>query len=273
VHTSDGGKTWVQQKSGVRYTLTSVVFVDAQTGWVVGDVGTILHTTDGGTTWEKQESPVNFFLMGACFISPQKGWIVTERTHILSTEDGGKTWKVAFKDQDYILKAISFCDPLHGWAVGEYGYTYYTKDGGATWEKQCGFCTVSPETGELIGGQYLFDVAAFDPKTAWAAGIDGYVTRTVDGGATWEAVKTGAPMTQLFCLASDRKETIMIGGKGVFLSTHDGGRAWKVPDFTPPVDYGWLYGIAQRGSKGFVAVGWRGAIYLSSSQGWHRVGY
>jgi photosystem II stability/assembly factor-like uncharacterized protein len=211
----------------------------------------------------------------ACFISPEKGWIVTERTHILSTDNGGKTWKIAFKDKDYILKSISFCDQLHGWAVGEYGYTYYTKDGGMTWEKQCGFCTVSAETGELIGGQYLFEVVAFDPKTAWAAGIDGYVTRTMDGGVTWEPVKTGAPVTQLFCLGSDRKETIMIGGKGAFLSSHDGGRSWKTPEFSPPIDYGWLYGIAQRGSSGFAAVGRQGWIYLSEGKTatWKRIRY
>ena len=31
-------------------------FVDDQTGWVVGEEGTILATRDGGTTWTRQDT-------------------------------------------------------------------------------------------------------------------------------------------------------------------------------------------------------------------------
>ncbi len=45
-----------------------------------------------------------------------------------------------------------------------------------------------------------------------------------------------------------------------------------VPEIDPPVEYGWIYGIAPRGSKGFVAVGKEGWIYLGDSKGevWQR---
>ena len=33
-----------------------VCFTDANSGWTVGDYGTILHTTDGGSTWNPQTS-------------------------------------------------------------------------------------------------------------------------------------------------------------------------------------------------------------------------
>ena len=203
LNTSDGGKSWVQQNTGTQFTLSSIYFVDPQNGWTVGDQGTIIHTGDGGKTWKQQQSPVSFYLMDVHFVSPLKGWIVTERTNILFTNDGGKTWSVQFSDEDYILKGISFCDSVHGWAVGEYGYTYYTRDGGASWEKQGGFCAIDENTGYLVGGDFLYDVVAVDPQTAWAVGIDGYVIKTVDGGETWQQVDTWAPKTQLFCIASD----------------------------------------------------------------------
>jgi photosystem II stability/assembly factor-like uncharacterized protein len=60
IHTSDGGKAWIRQNSGVNLTLTSIHFVDTRNGWAVGDEGAILHTSDGGKTWEKQKSPVPF---------------------------------------------------------------------------------------------------------------------------------------------------------------------------------------------------------------------
>ena len=35
--------------------LYDVQFLDAKTGWVVGEFGKIYHTTDGGQTWSEQE--------------------------------------------------------------------------------------------------------------------------------------------------------------------------------------------------------------------------
>lgn len=51
----DNGKTWRQAKTvPTQSTLTSVVFIDANTGWAAGHDKTILTTTDGGETWTIQ---------------------------------------------------------------------------------------------------------------------------------------------------------------------------------------------------------------------------
>lgn len=278
LHTADRGKTWLRQTSGVHITLTSIFFADSQNGWAVGDGGTIIHTDDGGNTWRKQTSSVSFYLMGVCFVSPLKGWVVTEQTHILVTEDGGKNWRIQFTDGDYILKSISFCDSQHGWAVGEYGFTYHTRDGGISWENQYGHFGFSDETGEIEAGSFLFDVKAIDPQRAWAVGIDGFVIRTTDGGATWEKVHTGANSggrkRALLCVDGNREGTLMIGGKGVFLVSSDEGETWKTCEFSPPVTYGWVYGISQSGKDNFFTVGWGGAIYKNASEtSWQRVIY
>ena len=273
LNTTDGGKTWVGQDSGTDYTLTSIYFIDSRNGWAVGDKGTIIHTTDGGKTWVKQKSPIQFYLMKVYFVTSLKGWIVTEQSHILFTEDGGKNWNIQFKDQDIILKSLSFCDPLHGWAVGEYGYIYKTINGGVTWEKQSGFFKISAQTGEIEGGTFLFDVVAIDSQTAWAVGIDGYVTKTIDGGKTWKEVTPGAPTAPIFCVTSDKKKTILMGGKGFLLSSIDRGTTWQISEFRPPITYGWIYGVTFRGRSDFIAVGWEGAIYLNSSNFWYRVFY
>ena len=55
VSTGDG--TWVWQNplpQGNR--LLDTAFVNASTGWAVGESGTIIHTTDGGDTWVGQDS-------------------------------------------------------------------------------------------------------------------------------------------------------------------------------------------------------------------------
>ncbi|MBM4338252.1 MAG: hypothetical protein FJ110_01785 [Deltaproteobacteria bacterium] len=276
LHTADRGKSWVRLNTGTDLTLSSVFFVDSKNGWAVGEEGIIIHTKDGGKNWEKQKSPVRFFHMKVFFVSPLKGWIVSEQTHILHTSDGGKTWTVQFKDQDFILKSISFSDPLHGWAVGEFGYIYHTRNGGNTWERLAGEYGLSVKTGEIEGGTFLFDVKALDPQTVWAVGIDGYVIKTDNGGKTWKEVKTGAPKTQLFCIGSDRKSSLLMGGFGAFLYSSDRGRTWKTPQFTPPATYDWFYGIANRGQAGFVAVGGGGMIYINEGKNpsnWNRVAY
>jgi photosystem II stability/assembly factor-like uncharacterized protein len=273
-HTSDGGKTWEQQESNTRFTLADIYFVDPNNGWAVGNQGTIVHTSDGGKTWEKQNSPVSFYHMGVFFVTPEKGWIASEETHILYTEDGGKTWTVQFKDVEFRLKSISFSDEQHGWAVGEYGYTYYTADGGKTWEHQGGFLEFDDYTGDVKGGTFLFDVIAIDPLNAWAVGIDGLVTRTSDGGKTWQEMKTGAPNTQIFFIDFDRNSTLVIGGKGFVMISTDMGTTWQSARFTPHIEYGWIYGAASAGNSGFVTVGEDGAIYQGTVQGgWNRITY
>ena len=272
-HTSDGGKTWDKQESGVDYTLGAICFADEKHGWAVGDEGVIIHSSDGGKTWKRQECPVPYFLMGITFLSPTKGWIVTEQTHILYTEDGGKTWEVQFSDQDFILKAVSFADDLHGWTVGEYGYIYYTSDGGKNWQNQAGFFDISDLDGSIIAGTFLFDVAAVDPQTAWAAGIDSYVTVTTDGGTSWTEIKTGIPKTHLFSIAAPNPDTILIGGNGAFISSTDGGKTWSSPKFKPHIIYTWLYDITTIAPSKYITVGREGIIYIGDENSWVKMNY
>jgi photosystem II stability/assembly factor-like uncharacterized protein len=269
----DGGSTWNAQDSGTDNPLVSLCFSDTRHGWAVGAEGTIVHTDDGGRTWTRQESPVSFHHMRVFFTNPRKGWVASEHTHILTTDDGGRNWRVQFHDEDFILKSISFADALHGWAVGEFGCIYHTTDGGNRWEKQGGHYEIN-EDQELVGDPSLFDVVALDALRAWAVGIGGTVTRTSDGGKTWETVDVGVPHVQLYCVDSDRAGTLVIGGRGVCRYSVDGGQTWKKPDFDPSLEYSWISGLSHRGASLFVAGGEQGAIFLSHPiERWQRVDY
>jgi photosystem II stability/assembly factor-like uncharacterized protein len=269
----DGGKTWERQKSGTDLTLSAVCFVDERHGWAVGEEGIIIHTEDGGETWAEQKCPVPYFLLDVYFTDQQNGWIVTERTTILHTADGGTTWAVQFKDQDYFLKAVSFCDSLHGWAVGEYGFIYHTGDGGKTWEHQAGRFGWDEETGEIVGGIYLFDVIAIDPNTAWAVGIDGYVTRTSDGGQTWKRVTVDISPTHLLGITSDGKQGFLICGTGTLLVSADGGQTFSPLRGDPVITYGWLNSAMISPDGKMIAVGKEGWVYVTSDRGesWNRI--
>ena len=287
LHTSDGGKTWYRQETNTDKTLASIYFIDTRNGWCVGNSGTIIRTKDGGENWYRQKAPlVTFegtsgwfgeggtckieneplqtFLMGVHFASKELGWIVTERMLILNTTDGGEEWTVQFCGQDFIFQDVSFCDDKNGWAVGEYGFIYHTADGGKKWDKQAGMLDFSEETGDIIGGNYLFGVKAVSHSTAWAGGIDGYIVKTKDAGATWKQVK-GLPKTHLFGITVDKKDNVVICGRSTLLISSDGGKRFLIADTKPPVTYGWLFGTANRKGAGFVAVGKSQSVYLSEN--------
>jgi hypothetical protein len=46
--TTDGGLNWIEQTSGINTNLNSVCFINQNTGWAVGNNGTILRTTTSG---------------------------------------------------------------------------------------------------------------------------------------------------------------------------------------------------------------------------------
>jgi photosystem II stability/assembly factor-like uncharacterized protein len=134
-----------------------------------------------------------------------------------------------------------------------------------TWKKQAGGYRISEETGELEGGNILFKVVAVNPQTAWAVGIDGFITRTIDGGASWQTAGDHVPKVHLFglALAGDR---VVIGGTGLFLTGLTEGSAFKTAEAVPEIIYGWIYSIAPKGRAGFVAVGKGGWIYLGDEK-------
>lgn len=108
--TSDAGLSWHKQESGVRGTIVSVHFKDANIGWALvgldqGGTGTtalpvqaqVLRTTDGGSHWLAADSPVNCCQLRS---PPETNTVLITDTIPngaatgVST-DGGATWRNA----------------------------------------------------------------------------------------------------------------------------------------------------------------------------------
>ncbi|MCA9267639.1 MAG: hypothetical protein KDA41_04180, partial [Planctomycetales bacterium] len=56
LHSPDGGRHWAAHPTGQSLPLCDVHFVDAQVGYAVGSLGTILATRDGGQSWRRQRA-------------------------------------------------------------------------------------------------------------------------------------------------------------------------------------------------------------------------
>ncbi len=79
----------VLARSGV----PSVFFTDANKGFIVGNLGTILSSTDGGNTWTDVSTGTTISHSEITFADAINGWIVGSKGTILNTSDGGTTWK------------------------------------------------------------------------------------------------------------------------------------------------------------------------------------
>jgi photosystem II stability/assembly factor-like uncharacterized protein len=93
---TDRGKTWRPQSSGVTADLTAGSATSDKVCWVVGKAGTLLLTADGGKHWTLLSSPIQEDLGGvrATDASHASIWNVTNRISY-ETADGGETWQRA----------------------------------------------------------------------------------------------------------------------------------------------------------------------------------
>lgn len=108
VTTDDGGATWRRHPTSLACPLCTqdsfvadLIFLDAQRGWVLLDVGgnlrsgVLFATADGGRTWEKLSSPWSGKLR---FINRNDGWLVSSEMtgappELYATRDGGHSWR------------------------------------------------------------------------------------------------------------------------------------------------------------------------------------
>lgn len=150
LHTTDGGKSWEQQKTGTAQYLRAVQFVTEKHGWVVGMTidavselpgpSKILATSDGGKTWSIQKT-VDRSFYDLSFVDPVTGIVVGDRATILFTVTAGTKWtqildidtanpivvqappmpKQATTDVDAVraFRTVFFVDAANGWAGGE----------------------------------------------------------------------------------------------------------------------------------------------------------
>lgn len=197
--------------------LNAACFVDANTGWAVGDGGKILHTRDGGATWTPQSSPTRVDLKGVCFVDTNRGWAVGAEESILVTTNGGRQWRLQVYNpgSPLTLNAIAMLPEGFGWAAGAGGLLLSTENAGRLW--------IYEDAGTMneIRSLYLRDV-----RTAWMTG-NGVFRRTTDG-FEWTAmtVPSGASADLRSIWFVSPTQGFAVGANGTLLQTVDGGTKW-----------------------------------------------
>ena len=110
-----------------------ICFTSSTTGYMAGQLGTVLKTLDGGITWFPLSTENTNNLHGISFPDENTGWVVGDNSTILKTNDAGQTW--IDQSGNYTdFTSVDFPDATTGYACGSHnGYNdklFKTTDGG-----------------------------------------------------------------------------------------------------------------------------------------------
>jgi len=171
------------------------------------------------------------------------GWSGGANPALERTNDGGRTWTAACLPADAVTGAggiygIAFtADGRRGWATGGAGghpVAFRTVDGGDHW-------LAGALPAGLTGS--LGSVAFVDDRQGWTVGSQmgtgpanaagGYVLATTDGGVTWTAQPSPAPVARLSRIVfADAGHGWAVGvsadGGPAVIATADGGAHWAL---------------------------------------------
>ncbi len=221
-----GQGVWNRQNSQTTTDLTSVFFVDANTGWAAGENGTILHTTNGGLLWQNQNVPTTVDLESISFANANQGWAVGDSGVILNTEDGGSTWSLQTSGLITDLKTVFFIDATTGWAAGSGGKLLKTTSGGSLW---------APPTSRVFFIDFK-SIFFSDANIGQLLGAGRQISKTLDGGALWTIGRplpppvTDGPLSSIFFLDATTGWSV---GDNSIIKTTTGGAFWEPQEFTP----------------------------------------
>ncbi len=234
--------------------LNNLIFVDANTGYAVGEGCSILKTTDGGMNWSDLSLPdyPGYTLMDISFVDVSTGWITgyylasdfsSVYGLVLKTTNAGATWTEQYNGFFKPTFGIQFFDALNGTVVGSdlslgQGLILRTTDGGNTWLPQ----------NSAFGG-LLTSVYFSDANTGTIVNDGGNIQRTTDGGTSWNAQVSGTSELLTDVYFTDTNIGTVVGGNGTILRTTNGGGTWTAQNsglsnqiekvFFLDADHGW----------------------------------
>jgi photosystem II stability/assembly factor-like uncharacterized protein len=236
---------WIEQNPlPTGNCLNSVCFTDSNTGFAVGELGTLLKTTDGGISWTILPSGTESHLNSVYFVDASTGFAVggseSDRENdarngiILKTTNGGTTWTTLWSHPTSYLKSVFFTNANIGYAVGGYyfgskGIVLKTTDGGITWETL------------LLEPNYaLISIFFTETNTGYTVGRGnefGIILKTTDGGTTWTTISKGILDDLNSVFFANDKTGYAVGGNfwnsGIILKTIDSGANWDTLSLIP----------------------------------------
>jgi photosystem II stability/assembly factor-like uncharacterized protein len=217
--TTDGARSWTTVHEGGP-ALRALHMATSEVAYAVGEAGRLLRSADGGRSWEERGltgagapgtlTGIRCATADVCLITSARG------DRLLRTSDGGHTASVITASSAR-LYAVGFADASRAVAVGDQGATVYSSDGGQ------GFAPV----GGRLAGRYS-RLRRGPGQSVFAAGADGALARSADGGATWSEGSVSTTQHVVDVAFPTAARGFAIDAAGTLLRTENSGASWRI---------------------------------------------
>ncbi|MFZ1320199.1 MAG: YCF48-related protein [Ignavibacteria bacterium] len=217
-----------QQPQPTGNLMDAMDFVDENTGYAAGVLGTVLKTTNGGLNWNVKNISPNIQLLGIHFINGMTGFVVgNDNGKMYKTSDGGENWNLVLTANS-TLWDLDFATNTLGFAVGLEGKIFKSTDGGNLWN-QISSQTLNP----------LFCIDMYDSLNGMVGGRN-YLSKTTNGGINWVVQNITyknvfSQIVSINFVNFHSQFALPVNDDSLFLTTN-GGLNW-FGKFMPEVDF------------------------------------
>jgi len=172
--TTNGGTNWQILVRNNQARLYSVLMLNSNTVYCVGDSGVVLYSSNGGTSWVNQNSGTTSTLRDVIFknYGPNTiGWIVGKNGALLTTINGGTNW-ISRSFNSVNFYGIDFGSIDTGYVCGR-GRIYKTINSGLNWFQQ------STPVQDTVN---IKDIFCINSQNVWAVPWSAQLIYTTNGG-------------------------------------------------------------------------------------------
>jgi len=199
-----------------RVDYLGIQFVNKDTGWAVGDLGTLIKSTDAGSSWTVSETGMTTPILK---VRSYNGQIVVASGFdglILRSADGGETFTQVTSNVTGDLWGLQMLNDTLGWVCGLNQTLLKTTDAGLSWQQVTTGLNQHYWAVDFINGQF-----------GMIACSGGKILKTTNGGNNWIQIQAGDTRALYTIDIFDSLHIIAGGGpfgKNVYSS--DGGLTW-----------------------------------------------
>jgi photosystem II stability/assembly factor-like uncharacterized protein len=227
----DNGKSWAQAEVPVSLALTSVTFAGDGSAWATAHDGYLLHSDDKGETWTVKLSGSDVAGLSVGAIEAQVAALEAKLEAAADDTFDDLQWALdeATFARDEALLAVDegmttpllkvWFDGDLGYALGAYNVLLQTSDSGATWAARSDRLD-NPDK------YHLYAMARSSAGTLLIAGEAGTLLRSLDGGDTWERVRTPYPGSFFGAVGTADGGLLIFGLRGNVFRSTDEGATW-----------------------------------------------
>jgi photosystem II stability/assembly factor-like uncharacterized protein len=204
---TNGGANWFISTQPASAPVSTMSWLNNNTGFAGCSNGVLLKTVNGGSNWISSASGLAK-IYSLSFIDANTGYALLDTSSSLfKTTNGGVNWGQIATG----VSCLYFINPSTGF-IAYYNVIRKTTNGGVSWTSY----NVIP-SGEILA------ISFFNENTGYAGGSYGYCSKTTNGGQNWFLLITPTKIRIKSIAIATGSIAYLAGEYGMILKTTTGG--------------------------------------------------